>query len=61
MKQVKKCKYPTCNKEVYGEHSLFCLEHSRGLKDKGKKACAIISTLTISVTGLIGLIVDKKK
>lgn len=39
--KVKKCKYPKCNKEIYKNNALFCLEHSRKLKEKGKKAGSI--------------------
>lgn len=41
--KVKKCKYPKCNKEIYKNNALFCLEHSRKLKEKGTKAVSITS------------------
>lgn len=41
--KVKKCKYPKCNKEIYKNNALFCLEHSRKLKEEGTKAVSITS------------------
>ena len=32
--KIKTCKYPNCNKEVPSDKSLFCMEHSRSLKEK---------------------------
>ena len=34
--KIKTCKYPKCTKEVPSEKSLFCIEHNRNLKEKGK-------------------------
>lgn len=36
--EVKICKFPGCKKEVHDTKSLFCLEHDRDIRDKGKKA-----------------------
>ncbi|WP_270345083.1 hypothetical protein [Enterococcus thailandicus] len=34
--KIKTCKYPKYTKEVPSEKSLFCIEHNRNLKEKGK-------------------------
>ncbi|MBZ6014879.1 hypothetical protein KIJ04_09045 [Leuconostoc gelidum subsp. gelidum] len=46
---VKKCKYPKCNKEIYKKHTLFCLEHSRKMKENGKKAGEVLAVAIVTV------------
>ncbi|NHI72065.1 hypothetical protein ET004_07440 [Lactococcus petauri] len=59
--KINKCKYPKCNKEVYKKKSLFCLEHSRSLKDKGKKTRNTAIGLTSLAATVVGLVLGKKK
>lgn len=57
---MKKCKYPKCNKEVYKNHALFCLQHSRELKENGKTAVEVVgSVLTLLATA--GQFINRKK
>lgn len=58
--KINKCKYPKCNKEVYKKKSLFCLEHSRSLKDKGKKTRNTAIGLTSLAATVVGLVLGKK-
>lgn len=59
--KVKKCKYPKCVKEVYSKKSVFCLQHSRELKDKGKNSLAVVGGMVaIGVTAIINGISSKK-
>lgn len=46
---VKKCKYPKCHKETYKNHGLFCLEHSRKMKENGEKAGKVLAVATATV------------
>lgn len=39
------CKAPNCDKEVYKEGSMFCLEHERALEGTKKKAGPAILTV----------------
>lgn len=59
--KINKCKYPKCNKEVYKKSSLFCMEHSRSLKEKGKKAGSTVIGLTTLAATVVGLVLGKKK
>ncbi|MCO7128915.1 hypothetical protein J0J32_03105 [Lactococcus garvieae] len=59
--KINKCKYPKCNKEVYKKKSLFCLEHSRSLKDKGKKTRNTAIGLAILAASAVELVRGKKK
>lgn len=36
-KEEKICKVPKCKKEVHAPKALFCGEHERDYRDKGKK------------------------
>lgn len=31
---MKKCRYPKCDKKVHAENSLFCMDHSREIREK---------------------------
>lgn len=31
---MKKCRYPKCDKKVHTENSLFCMNHSREIREK---------------------------
>ncbi|USI66605.1 MULTISPECIES: hypothetical protein [Lactococcus] len=31
---MKKCRYPKCDKKVHTENSLFCMDHSREIREK---------------------------
>lgn len=46
---MKNCKYPKCNKKVYQNHALFCLEHSRKFKENGKKVASGVVAVLLSV------------
>lgn len=54
--KVEKCRYPKCNKEIYKSNALFCLEHSRKLKEKGKKAGYITGTGIAIITSAVKFI-----
>lgn len=53
---MKKCRYPKCNKNTRSKNSLFCMDHSREIREKapskesleklGKIAGAGITILT---------------
>ena len=43
------CKYPKCHKETYKNHGLFCLEHSRKMKENGEKAGKVLAVATATV------------
>lgn len=59
--KINKCKYPKCNKEVYKKKSLFCLEHSRSLKDKSKKTINTAIGLAALAASAVELVRGKKK
>ena len=65
MKQakVKKCKYLKCNKNTHSETSLFCLEHSRKLKDKvpNKDALAVAASAVLTAAPIIISLLNKNK
>lgn len=51
--EVKVCKIPGCKKEVHDNKSLFCLEHDRDIRDKGKKAGQALQALVaVAVVGV---------
>ncbi|WP_312541572.1 hypothetical protein [Enterococcus sp.] len=63
MKNLKKktCKYPKCTKELPSEKSLFCMEHSRSLKEKRNLVgTALGSVAILGVTTLANTVVKKK-
>lgn len=31
---MKKCRYPKCDKKVHSENALFCMDHSREIREK---------------------------
>ncbi len=55
--KIKTCKYPNCNKEVPSDKSLFCMEHSRSLKEKRN----IVGTALVSLAILGVSSITKKK
>lgn len=59
--EMKKCKFPGCDKETHNEKTLFCLEHDRDIRDKVKKVGQV--GLAIGVLGItaIGRIAGKSK
>lgn len=59
--KINKCKYPKCNKEVYKKKSLFCLEHSRSLKDKSNKTINTAIGLAALAASAVELVRGKKK
>ena len=59
--KIKTCKYPNCNKEVPSDKSLFCMEHSRSLKEKRNLVgTALGSVAILGVTTLANRIIKKK-
>ena len=59
--KIKTCKYPKCSKEVPSDKSLFCMEHSRSLKEKRKMVeVALGSVAILGVTTLANSIIKKK-
>ena len=59
MKQLKKkrCKYPKCSKETHSANALFCLEHSRKVKSKGKKAAVLTSVVGLGFISVLKKII----
>ncbi|WP_368742739.1 hypothetical protein [Enterococcus casseliflavus] len=59
--KIKTCKYPKCLKEVPSEKSLFCIEHNRDLKGKGKIVTAALSSaILMGVSAKANNVVKKK-
>ncbi len=50
---VKKCNYPKCHKETYKKHGLFCLEHSRKVKENSQKAGGLLTAATLMIIPII--------
>lgn len=59
--KVKICKYPKCKKEVHSNKALFCMEHSRDLKDKRKAAVGAIGSVALMAGASVVKAVQKKK
>ncbi len=51
---VKICKVPGCKKETHDRKSLFCLEHKRDIRDKGKKTEKIVGGIALLGISIIG-------
>lgn len=56
--KIMNCKYPNCNKEVPSDKSLFCMEHSRKLKEYRTNVGAAL--VGLALLGM-GRITKKKK
>lgn len=50
--KIQKCKMPGCKKETHNEKALFCLEHDRNIRHKGKQAMAGVGTIVLSGVAL---------
>lgn len=59
--KVKICKYPKCKKEVHSDRALFCLEHSRDLKDKRNKVGAAAGGLALFGLSVLAKNLGSKK
>lgn len=56
------CKYPKCSKEVRSDASLFCIEHSRNLKNNFETVSNVMNKamLAAAVIGIKGLMKKKE-
>lgn len=53
IKGSKKCKYPGCKRETYKSDAYFCLEHSRTVKDAGKKTTLGFFAVAVTAVGVL--------
>lgn len=51
--KTQRCKMPGCKKDTHNEKALFCLEHDRNIRHKGKQAMAGAGAIVLSGLAIV--------